>query len=278
MEQHGGRRGLAGREQGSTVGCRDRVVNYLSGQGYNIVRLPRAKLAPLDLIGVDGRRTDTIGALADMFQEPRPTPPEVGVGENFSAFEGQRTDKLDASVGLSVLKEILKAFGADLDVKAAYSRARTVQFTFTKVTRDSIAPLKLGDYLTTGIPLLDNPLVDHLLFGDGDVFVISEVLRSAELKVAAESKDKESIEVDLPFIQKAVEGKIEVVTEGEQSSTVHFKGEAPVAFAFKCYEVDVVPGGFSLRQGSTDVALDEDRRQEPEPVLLRPNRLLTLSS
>ncbi len=44
--------------------CEDKAVGYLNRYGYNVLKLPRAGIEPLDVIG-DDRHVEKLGTAAD---------------------------------------------------------------------------------------------------------------------------------------------------------------------------------------------------------------------
>ena len=106
---------------------KDPSVTFLNKFGYNVVKLPRVGIEPLDVIGIDDT-TQWLGPLSSVWQSSVPAP-EPSAPRPAAPVNGQKTDKLEIGFGLQILSNALAAFGAaapSLDV--AYKRARKVQF------------------------------------------------------------------------------------------------------------------------------------------------------
>src|ERR1700755_489460 len=90
--------------------CKDPSLTFLNQFGYNVIRLPRTGIEPLHGLGRD-ETTQLLGPLSSVWQStvavPGPNAPRSAVDVN-----GQKTDKIDLKVGLKILENALKAFGA----------------------------------------------------------------------------------------------------------------------------------------------------------------------
>ena len=51
--------------------CKDPALNYLNREGYNVVKLPRAGLEPMDVLGRDGRSLERLGKLQRIWTSPK---------------------------------------------------------------------------------------------------------------------------------------------------------------------------------------------------------------
>jgi len=226
---------------------KDPSVTFLNRFGYNVVKLPRAGIEPLDVIGRDDT-TQWLGPLASVWTStvpvPTPLPPRPAAPVN-----GQKTDQLQASFGLKILSSTLAAFGATVpSLDVAYRRARTVQFSYANVTSTVVPPLEAGNYLTAGTLNSDNPVVRHY-FTDEDpqAFLIVDVLKSDSLTVSASDERGVEIGLDVPAIQELVGASVSVKPSGSSTSTLTFSGPVPVTFGFIVDEIEYDGTRWSLR-------------------------------
>jgi hypothetical protein len=195
--------------------------------------------------------------------------------------QGQKSDKLDLSVGLKVLANALSAFGASVpSLDFAFQRARKVVFTFTDVTSSSVAPLEAGNFLAGGDLNTQNPVVRHYFLddadgGDAQAYLIFDVLKSNSITVSAVSDSGASVKLDVPQIQAAVGVNVGVTTADHSDSTLTFKGQAAVTFGFKALEINFVNGSWALEGAQASGALafaaaaGGAGAAAPQPVLLR---------
>lgn len=226
---------------------KDPSITFLNKFGYNVVKLPRTGIEPLDVIGRD-QVTQWLGPLSRVWTskspEPQPGPPNPA-----AAVNGQRTDSLDLSFGLSILANTLAAFGASVpSLSVAYSRARSVQFTYSDVTSTSIAPFDAGSYLSDGTLQTNNPVVKNYFLGENTkAFLIVEVLKSSSITVTATDAQGVPVEVDIPALQGVVSGKIGVKTSSDSKSAVTFTGSVPVTFGFSVQQIARVGDTWTLQ-------------------------------
>ena len=234
---------------------KDPSITFLNKFGYNVIRLPRKGIEPLDVIGRD-QAMQWLGPLAKVWTsaspEPQPGPPQPA-----AAVNGQRTDALELSFGLSILANTLAAFGASApSLNTAYKNAHAVQFTYTNVTSTSVSPFDAGNYLASGMLRTDNPVVKNY-FGDGKVsaYLILEVLKADSITVTASDSHGEEVGIDLPHIEGIMDAKIGVKPSSSANSTVTFTGPAPVTFGFAVQQIARQGQSWILRGAAPSAAL-----------------------
>ena len=228
--------------------CRDPALTFLNDQGYNVVRLPRAGIDPLDVLGRDGGRLERLGSLPQVWStsEQVPGPPAIGPAASIS---GQSTGNLKLSLGLKLLGDILGALGASTPhLDFAYRSARSIQLSFVDVETAAVDPFAIGRFLSSGDLASGNPFVARFFEDeDAEVFVIFEVLRTGSLAVAAQGSNGAEVAVDLPAIQGAVGAKVSVAQSSGREALLTFTGEEPLSFGFKAFELSYVDGDWRVQ-------------------------------
>src|SRR5438046_2352847 len=134
--------------------CSDPLLTYLKSFGYNVVRLPKTDIKPLQILLqqgnlLTGHELNRLGDLATLLVTGR----QIGlppIQENAQAanISGQRTSDLGVGVGLSILGTIIGSMGGSklgLDVK--YQQAKSVAFEIQDVLADSVNVVELDQYL-----------------------------------------------------------------------------------------------------------------------------------
>ncbi len=216
---------------------KDPSITFLNKFGYNVVKLPRTGIEPMDVIGRD-QVTQWLGPLSKVWSSNN-AEPQAGPPHPAAAVNGQRTDSLDLSLGLSVLANTLAAFGASVpSIDVAYKHAASVQFTYTDVTSTSVAPFDAGNYLAEGTLGTNNPVVKNYFFGEkAKAYLIVEVLKSNSITVTATDSRGVPVEIDIPALQGVVSGKVGVKPSSDSKSTVTFTGPVAVTFGFSVQEI-----------------------------------------
>ncbi len=218
---------------------KDPSITFLNKFGYNVIKLPRTGIEPMDLIGRD-QVTQWLGPIRSVWEgDPKDPEPMPGPPHPASAVNGQRTDALEISLGLSVLANALAAFGASMpSLNAAYKSAHSVQFAYTNVTSTSVSTLLAGNYLASGKLRTDNPVVKNYLYSDKSMaFLIIEVLKSNSITVSATGSNGEDVGISLPAVQGLVGAKIDVKPSNTSNSTITFTGPEAVTFGFSVQQI-----------------------------------------
>ncbi|HTF70303.1 MAG TPA: hypothetical protein VK638_47265, partial [Edaphobacter sp.] len=216
--------------------CKDPSLTSLNKFGYNVVRLPRTGIEPMMVLG-KRQSLELLGKLSTVWKttvpEPIPGPPAT-----VADLEGSQSDKLELSIGLKILANALQGLGAAVpSLEFGFTRARKVQFTYSKVSSTSIAPLEAGSYLASG-DLLPNPLVAPYFLGeDGHAFLTIDVLKSDTVIVEASDEHGVDVALDIPAMQGAVGAKIGVKSSNASNSKISFKGEKAITFGFKAFAI-----------------------------------------
>ena len=218
--------------------CTDKSLTYLNDLGYNVVRLPRKGLDPLDVLGRDGRSLERLGRLDQLWMSRRPLP-QIGAPQPAALVNGQATSEMSTSMGLRVLNGVLKPIGAKLpELSFAYKQADTLQFTFGDVTARSAIPLEVGNFLSEGDINDANPFVQrYFVDEDTDAFIVTEVLQSSEITVSAKDRRGGTVKVDIPSIETILGGNVSIVARDAAGTEVTYKGKDAVTFGFKVFAI-----------------------------------------
>jgi hypothetical protein len=122
------------------MSCNDPYLKALRSFGYNVIRLPKADVAPLQLLARNGSALGRIGDLSTVIL-PRGgvALPAVRRDTPAASLSGQRSGELSVGVGLSVLGSIIGAMGGSkLGLDLQYKNAKSVTFEFQDVLEDRI--------------------------------------------------------------------------------------------------------------------------------------------
>lgn len=240
--------------------CRDRSVDYLQKLGYNVVNHPREGIAPLHLIGRQGGNTSELGSLDGMLVAPVPTLPTPATDQAAADINGRQSSKLDVSLGVNVLGSLIGAMGGTLGVSTAYTTARKISFVFESVLADSITPLEIDRFIKEGEIDAESPLIREYIFGNGQLYVITDVIKSNKFTVKYETSDGVEAKVDVPVIEELVGGNVKVSASGEMQAVVSFAGTKPLVFGFRCLALGVLDGEVRLtlsKPGTTPLSVDD---------------------
>jgi hypothetical protein len=259
------------------VGCKDPSLTYLNDKGYNVIKLPRKGIEPLDVLGRD-QSLEKIGTLGEVVTSTATLPVPEGPNQ-VADIDGKKTADLDVAIGLKLLANALSGMAAAVglpSLKASFKSARSVQFTFTNVQAFTVNPVKIGDYLVSA-RLRDNPVLDRYFSDDEtDEYVIFEVLKSDSISVTAKSDKGVGVAVDVPALKGVVGANVEVKSGTTSESEVVFKGKELITFGFKCFQLGFVNGRWQITgtRPSGELAFDVGKPATAiEAVVIRAGRL-----
>jgi hypothetical protein len=246
--------------------CKDPSLTFLNKFGYNVVRLPRAGIEPMLVLG-KGTSLEMLGKLSTVWKTSAGEP-TVGTPQPVGDLNGKQSDKLELSIGLKILANALKGLGATVpSLDFAFTRARKIQFTYTNVTSTSVAPLEAGNYLAAGDLNTANSLVEGYFLGeDGHAFLIVDVLKSDTISVTASAEDGSDVKLDVPAIQGVVGASVGVKSGNASDSTIEFKGPSAITFGFKVFAISFEDGRWRLRgvKAGQDLAFAFDPNEGTE--------------
>jgi hypothetical protein len=248
------------------MSCSDPYLKELRKQGYNVVRVPKADIRPLQLLAKRGDTLDRIGELATVLPPGGPISlPPVTQGTPVASLSGQRSGDLSLGIGLSVLGTIIGAMGGSklgLDLK--YKNAKSVTFEFQDVLEDRIEVAALDQYLTGADVSPFSTYVGKLLEAD-QIYVTTAVVKSNKIAVEAKGSNNTGVDVSIPEIKGVVGGNVKIGPASEKASKVSFEGSLPLVFGFQAVRLVYEKGRYQRFEILRDDAALE---AAPAPGLL----------
>jgi hypothetical protein len=217
----------------------DQSITFLRGFGFSLFRFPRASAQPLELMHRDGKDLTRLGMVPDLVMAGEIGPPDVRRDASPGIdIEGKETSKVNVAIGLSILGSFIGALGGGkLGLDVAFKSARTVTFQYTGVMEDAVDVLSLEKFVKAGriSPHIPPGTLEKLL--DDEVYVVTSVLKTKKIVVAAQGERGVDVKVDVPVIKEAIGGNVNVDTASGMESKIAFEGAVPVAFAFQAVQL-----------------------------------------
>lgn len=126
----------------------DKYMERLEEFGYNVVRLPRGGIKPLQLLYRYKQDLTRLGELSSVITSGAiPVPPLSE--QDATNISKERTSDLKIGFGLSILISILSIFGGNGDsLKAKYNGSSSLSFGYDDVKEEAIQISDLDSYLT----------------------------------------------------------------------------------------------------------------------------------
>jgi len=239
--------------------CKDPTVKKLNSLGYNMVKLPRVGIEPLDVLGMEDKSMELLGSITDVWTSTA-TAPVPGAPVSVSSINGEKSDSLDLAIGLKTLGDALAGLGAGISLPsltAGFKNAKKMQFRFVNVESTSVTPFALGRFLSVGTLDMANPFVSHY-FGNDDTqeYIIVDVLKSNSVSVTAQDQNGVDVAADVGALSGALSANVKVSTSSSSSSEVTFSSTgAKATFAFKIFEVVFENGRWTPQGVKADESL-----------------------
>jgi len=217
----------------------DQSITFLKSFGYCVFRVPRLSAQPLELLHRDGKDLTRLGGVADLIAGGAVPVPTVHRDDRPGVdIEGTESSTVNVSIGVNILGSFIGALGGgNLGLQAGFTRAKTVTFKYAAVTEDSVDVLALEQFIKAG--RIDEHVptgtVDKLI--DDEVYVITSVLKTKKIVVAAQGEAGNSVQVDVPVIQQAVGANVKVANDASVASNVAFEGPIAIPFAFQAVQL-----------------------------------------
>ncbi|WP_263373022.1 gasdermin [Granulicella aggregans] len=257
---------------------KDPSISKLNDLGYNVIKVPRTDIAPLDLLAHDASSPQLrkIGTISTFWKTAAPIP-VPGPPSAASSLNNTHSNKLELGFGLDLLKGALAVFGASApSLDLSHTSARSLQFNYTGVTTVSIDTGLIGDYLTEGTLNVGNPETKHRFLDEGSqVYIITEVIRSTSITVTATDDQGNGVSLSAPEINGIVGGNVSVKPSSATNSAITFESATtpPTAanFGFKAMLLtwQPTPGGALGSGTGTWAFADADDITFAAPVLGR---------
>ncbi len=216
----------------------DPFLNMLKDIGYLPLRLPRADVAPLQLLNLEGKNLSLLGDLDDAMDTGSvPLPPIKADITTAGQIQGTRSETVKLSLGLDILGNLLGALtGSKLDVSAGFNKAATLTFEVGDVTVSCVSIIVLDKYLNTA--RIDSAAKQiQELMQEGQCAVTTAVARSKKYVVCAQDENGVDIKVDVPVIKGIASGNVGVSTTGKDNIKVVFEGTSPVTFGVQAAQL-----------------------------------------
>jgi len=249
------------------MGCGDPYVKSLRSLGYNVIRLPKADVRPLQLLAKKGGNLERIGELGTVLVAGSTIKLPV-LSENVAAanVSGQRTAEIGVGLGLSLLGTIIGAMGGSkIGLDVAYKNTKSVTFEFTDVLSDSVQIAQLDQYLTDADLSPFSKHVGALLEAD-EIYVTTATIKSTQITVDGKSSSGTTVGVDVPAVQQLVGANVKVTSSGTGTSKLTYKGTIPLVFGFQAVRLFYEGGAYRRFESlKGDAALE--RASPPPPVL-----------
>lgn len=216
----------------------DPLLSSLRSFGYNVVRLPRSTIKPLQLFTRQNTQLYPIGPLQEVFvSRGHVSLPSILENQPSATFSGKKSGELSTGLGLSVLGGIISAFGGSTaGIDAKYKQAKSVSFQYEDVLEDSVKFAQLDRFLADADIDPFSKCVGDLLESD-QVYVTTSTLKSRKFTIIPRASKGGNLDIKVPEIQNLVGANVKITSGGGSSSTITFEGNTSLIFGFQVWQL-----------------------------------------
>jgi hypothetical protein len=238
--------------------CSDPFVNALRTVGYNIIRLPKADVRPLQLLYQNGKNLERLGAVTKLLTGGENVPvPRISRDAQAVNISGTQTGQMKIGFGLSLLGMVIGSMGGStLGIETEYKNAKTAAFEFLNVLEDKIEIIDLDKYLGDADINPASVYVSKLLEAD-KLFITTAVIKSTKFTFEARDSGGVGIGVDVPAIQDIVSGNVKVGRETNSSTKIFYEGKTPLVFGFQAVRVFYNDGSYAALKPASGVTMKD---------------------
>ncbi|MBO6623820.1 MAG: hypothetical protein JJ938_03000 [Roseicyclus sp.] len=205
--------------------CTNEAVDVVNRAGFDFVRVPSARIQPMDLIIKHEGRFVRYSNMPSLWES------EVGAPSvnlvSTPDLSTVRSTAMKGKLGLAVLFQTIGRVG--LSGRADRGSALTLEAKdCTEVSCDHAELsewIRRGDYSDGVDPILHEP--------DTQAWVITSVLQSKSLTIEIGAESDAAGEVTAADLTKTIEGQIEASRTVNSGSTIVHDRDEPVTFGFK---------------------------------------------
>lgn len=135
----------------------------------------------------------------------------------------------------------------------AYSRAKSATFAFGN-TKRAETDLALVDQFLASASIDRYAQAARDMLDSDDVYLVSSVIKSNAISVAAKTSGDANLDVDVPVVQGAIGGNLKVEGNAASTGLVKYTGAVPLAFGFQAIRLFFEDGVYqtfkSVKAGS----------------------------
>ena len=223
----------------------DPLVSILSSFGYNLVRLPKVAIKPLQVLSKKGNELNQIGELSEVFKPGKRNPiPKIKKNQLVANISGFKSGNLKVGLGLSICRGILSSLGAsEYEFDTIYQHAKSIAFQYDNVLEDSIDSVNLDNFL---IAADINPYSIYVseLLESNQIHVITSTLKSKRLTIFPKNSKATKLELNVSKLQGFLGSNINVFTDSQSSSALTFEGKTPLVFGFRATQLFYNKGSY----------------------------------
>jgi hypothetical protein len=216
----------------------DPLISLLKSYGYNVVRLPKATIKPLQLMASKNNELSRVGELSVVFKSKgNILQPAILENSPVANISGKKSGDFSLGLGLSILGNIISGLGGSASgLESKFSKADSIAFQYEGVLEDSVEVAELDQFLSDADISPFSRFVGQLLDSD-QVYVVTATIKSKKFTIFPHASKNTDLDIQVPAIQSVVTPVVKVTSQGDNSSAITFEGTTPLIFGFQAVQL-----------------------------------------
>jgi len=224
------------------VGNKDPILTLLKEYSYTAVRLPRTGIAPLQVLQKQGNDLIILGELRQLMEAGPTSYPQVSADKQAGFINGKSSSELKLAVGLSMLGNIIGAMtGTKLKLNPAFGPAKSITYEFDDVMMNDVNQIELSRYLA-GAKLLSGLGSIETSLEEGDLFVITSIIKSRKFTASAQDSNGAEVPIDVEVLKGMAGGSVNFKIARSNQSKVTFEGSEELVFGIQAAQIEFEDG------------------------------------
>jgi len=210
--------------------CKDPVTKELNSRGYNLVKLPRAGIEPMDVLGRDGRVHGEARLDLGSLDVNSGRVPAIGAPTPAAGITGEKSNDLDLGVGLKLLSNVLAGLGGRHQPAVAQRGLQACEESAVPLHERRVRQyhaLRAWQVPRHGHARHDQPVRGALFPATTRrrEYIIFDVLKSDALSVTAKSDSGADVAVDVGALSGALNANVKAQGRQRLGQRDHLPGQ-----------------------------------------------------
>ena len=214
------------------------LYKVLEENGYNPYSMPDRDFVPLAIVRQnDKKKFERVGLLQKFVKFPKdfpkPEDPKLSEPEKKPDFSSISTSKIDASLGLSLLKNIFAQMDvSSLSTTIKFNKINKIELAYTNVISESIDPVDIATYIDDPATPPESDMITDLL-EKNNTFIIYDILKSDSFTIKCHAEEMADAVTEVNIIKNILKVESKITIQEGADTSLSFKGPGYQTFALR---------------------------------------------
>jgi len=214
------------------------LYKILEENGYNPYSMPDRDFIPLAIVRQnDKKKFERVGLLPKFVKFPKDIPkpkkPKLLKPEKKPDFSAISTSQIDASLGLSLLKNIFAQMDiSSLSTEIKFEKINKVELSYTDVISDSIDPVDIATYIDSPATPPESDMISDQL-EQNNTYIIYDILKSDSFTIKCHAEENADAVTEVNIIKNILKDDSKINIQQGSDTSLSFKGPGCQTFAIR---------------------------------------------